>query len=401
MVYAFWALMIGLSAASLWLAYRGQKLANSDEIFAGLTPGLAPTDGEAGTRVPVGGEYSGEIAVAFNPPKGVRAGLAGTIVDGKAETRDVTATIVDLAARGFLTIRVVESSATRTGRDWELTRNGGATGPLEPGESHLLDDLFVLDSTVLLSELPRHRNHAFNNAQHQLATECAERGWFRLGSQGQREKALAMLGVVAVIVIALTAGIRAGLALAVLVAIAGWGMAMRSSGRPPRSAEGTAVRIQSLGFKKYLATAEKEQFSYEEAAGVFSKYLPYAIVFGVADHWTKVFGDLAAQAELDGFDGGFDLFWLSMYGWGMSDAMVDLGMFGALGDGADFGGDWFGTEGIDGLGADASGLDAGLDPVGIDAGGDAGGDSWGGFGGEGGGWGDFGGGGDFGGFGGD
>ena len=48
--------------------------------------------------MPGGSEYSGEVAVAFNPPKGVRPGLAGTVVDGKPETRDVIATIVDLAA---------------------------------------------------------------------------------------------------------------------------------------------------------------------------------------------------------------------------------------------------------------------------------------------------------------
>lgn len=365
-----WLVILAVFVVALIWSSAQRRRAATDEIFAGLTPGLLPVPPDPGVRelVKPGPEYAGPIAVAFNPPKGVRAGLAGTIVDNHPQSRDVMATIVDLAARGFLTIKVVESTATRNGRDWELTATSAKPGAaLEPGERSLLADLFVHGSPVLLSSLPAAGNHAFDNAQRQLWDECAERGWFRAPA----------------------------------------------ATRMPRSAEGTAVRIQALAFKQYLATAEKEQFSYEEAAGIFSKYLPYAIVLGVAEHWTKVFGDLAAQAQLDGVDADFDLFWLSMAGWGVADAMFDLAMFGALADGLDGfgfgGGDFFGDGAIDSLGADAMGDssfdtgfgDGGFGDSGFDAGGDAGGWNDVGGGDSGGSWGDFGGsdfgGGDFGG----
>ena len=130
------------------------------------------------------------------------------------------------------------------------------------------------------------------------------------------------------------------------------------------------------------------------------KRQPYAIVFGVADHWTKVFGDLALQAQADGYDGTLDLFWLGM---GM-DTMFDLAMLGMLTDGFGGGFDLFGADQLDGMAGDgmADGLDGGGDVGGGDVGGgDVGGSDGGGWfggGGDGGGWGDFGGG-DFGGFG--
>ena len=56
-----------------------------------------------------------------------------------------------------------------------------------------------------------------------------------------------------------------------------------------RTAEGSAVLAQSEGFKQYLVTAEANQIKWEEAQDIFSRYLPYAIVFGVASQWAGTF----------------------------------------------------------------------------------------------------------------
>ncbi|HEX3370896.1 MAG TPA: DUF2207 domain-containing protein, partial [Candidatus Acidoferrales bacterium] len=49
------------------------------------------------------------IAVQYTPPAGMTPAEAGTLVDDDAAMRDITATIVDLAVRGFLTIEEKES----------------------------------------------------------------------------------------------------------------------------------------------------------------------------------------------------------------------------------------------------------------------------------------------------
>ena len=67
-----------------------------------------------------------------------------------------------------------------------------------------------------------------------------------------------------------------------------------------KTAEGSAVLAQSLGFKEYLMTAEAGQIEFEEASNVFSRYLPYAVVFGVADRWASTFAQVAQAAEAAG-----------------------------------------------------------------------------------------------------
>ena len=88
-----------LSAALGLLAWRLRTTA-VDEQYAGLTPGLTPmgpADGAVMKR-----NYKAPVAVRFDPPVGMRPGQLGTLIDEKADPRDVTATLVDLAVRGYL-----------------------------------------------------------------------------------------------------------------------------------------------------------------------------------------------------------------------------------------------------------------------------------------------------------
>src|SRR4029453_12748533 len=64
---------------------------------------------------------------------------------------------------------------------------------------------------------------------------------------------------------------------------------------PARTAKGTAALAQARGFREYLVTAEANQIRFEEGEDIFSRYLPFAIVFGVTERWAKVFQDLAAS----------------------------------------------------------------------------------------------------------
>src|SRR5450830_265132 len=92
----------GLAGAMLLggvaLAARTARRRARDQQYLGLTPGLALASNQAmsvGFR-----DKRAPIAVQFQPPAGFRAGQLGTLVDEKADPRDVTATIVDLAVRG-------------------------------------------------------------------------------------------------------------------------------------------------------------------------------------------------------------------------------------------------------------------------------------------------------------
>ena len=121
-----------------------------DEQYAGLTPGLTPVAGASG---PVTHGQAGPVAVQFSPPEGVRPGLVGTIIDEQANTIDVSATVVDLAVRGYLQIEEVESGGLFKRTDWQLTKMvpPEQAQPLLPFEETLLAGIFA-ESTRCFSQ---------------------------------------------------------------------------------------------------------------------------------------------------------------------------------------------------------------------------------------------------------
>ena len=77
-------------------------------------------DGDS-QRVPIG-EGDAAAPVEFGPPNGIRPGQVGTLVDERANTLDVGATIVDLAVRGFLIIQEIPKEGLFGKPDWRLVR---------------------------------------------------------------------------------------------------------------------------------------------------------------------------------------------------------------------------------------------------------------------------------------
>ncbi|MBD3783761.1 MAG: DUF2207 domain-containing protein, partial [Micrococcales bacterium] len=305
-------LLVPLTAASLmgllvWT--RGR-----DEQYAGLTPGLSPG---LGTEQPV--VYGGPaptVAVRFTPPDGVQPGLVGTVLDEEAGLVDVTATIVDLAVRGYLRISRDDSGRFRRD-DWVLTRTTPAAGAsgLTPYEQLLYDALFAAGDTVTLSSLKNHFKPTLDSVQRLMYEEVVERGWFRRSPEAQRSGWMSLgivlvgLGVLAGFFLAGSAsGLFAdsGLPVNPVWVLAGGlvvgGLVTRSLGKrmAARTAEGSAVLAQAKGFERYLATAEAIQIRWEEAQDLFSRFLPYAIVFGIADRWAEVFEQVAAAASAAG-----------------------------------------------------------------------------------------------------
>lgn len=385
------------------LAIFFTRVFSHDEVFSDVTPGVIPPRPQDAPRRRLTGitqEYGGEIPVAFSPPKGVRPGPLGVLLEGKAEGRHLTATVVDLAVRGHLTITAVPASGAADDdaspkADWSLTRlSPSASDGLSSLEARLLAGLFTYGHTVRMSRLDDVGLRAFGQARADLADEVVRQKWYaraprRAGSgAGVILAGLAAGGLVAVVGFA-GSGLLAGASILASSLV----LARFARGRTPRTALGSAVRIQALGFKTYLATAVADQFKFEEASGIFSRYLPYAMVFGVADHWAKVFSQVA-RAQSPELEGALlpGLTWFAV-----SDAFGDALLLDSLDGNLDLmtgAFDGFGDLGaaaLDGVGDVAGGLgDAVGSLLSFDGGGggDWGGFDGGGFGGDGGGGGD-------------
>src|ERR1700749_4008238 len=91
--------------------------------------------------VPVG-DADAEGPVEFAPPEGIRPGQIGTLIDEHANTVDVSATIVDLAVRGFLPTQKIQKEAVLGRPDWRLLRSDADDAALLPYEGMLLEGLF-------------------------------------------------------------------------------------------------------------------------------------------------------------------------------------------------------------------------------------------------------------------
>ena len=57
--------------------------------------------------------------------------------------------------------------------------------------------------------------------------------------------------------------------------------------------EGNDFIVQAKGFRDYIRTAEANQLRFEEGADIFSRYLPYAIVFHATEKWARAFAGRA------------------------------------------------------------------------------------------------------------
>lgn len=332
--YAVGGLVPALVAGLMGLAYYRT---GRDERYAGITPGLSPGLGqEVGTeRV-----ARHQVAVQFHPPAGARPGMVGTIIDETANTIDVSATVIDLAVRGFLRIEETESGLFKR-TDWLLTKLDPPPGEqLARYEEILYDGLFAQGSPVRLSELKHTFRTTLERVQGAMYDEAVTNGWFRRSPESTRQvwrflgTALIVLGAIvgffatgvtmSIDAAAGRGGIPSGLILGGGIGLAGLIIVLFAQRMPAKLPEGSAVHAQSLGFRQYLATAEANQIRFEEAQSIFSRYLPYAIVFGVADHWAKVFKEVAEAAELAGYPMDFPT-WYIFYG-----GMPDFGGFDSI-----------------------------------------------------------------------
>ncbi|WP_405066377.1 DUF2207 domain-containing protein [Kribbella sp. NBC_01510] len=310
-----WLALIGsgaVSLAAIAVAVLYSRNGNKDQRFAGMPPGTFPPNGVAAE--PVKDDLTeDQIPVAFAPPR-IPVAEGGLLIDAKATTTETAATLIDMAVRGGIRI---ESTGEK--QKAVLLNPAVATAP---HEQVLMSGLFP--SLQPGSEIKLRRGKVGDHRMEQahdgmiaaLRDQVKQRGWYlRMpraggGSVFKNGFGCACMGMIAIWVFgaglagtitgAATGGLGRGIVIvvpvvAVLVAVGIW-IAKRGKGQ--RNPAGRAVADQLIGFRKYLATAEADQLRFEEGEDIFSKYLPWAIAFELADRWQKVCEQLVAAGRL-------------------------------------------------------------------------------------------------------
>jgi uncharacterized membrane protein YgcG len=228
------------------------------------------------------------VVVEFDTPQNMRPAELGLILDERADAKDVTATIVDLAVRGFMTIAEVPGA-----QDWTFTwKGGGDAAALLPYEQTILDGLFAGRQQVKLSELKGKFAPTLRTAEGQIYADAVSRRLFTTRPDTTRAQ-WGCLGV-AVTVVGIAISVALGLAfgwglIGGAVVLTGLVLTITFPFMPQRTAAGRDLLQHTLGFRLYMTTAEKYRQQFAAKAQTFTQLLPYAIVFGCVSLWAKAF----------------------------------------------------------------------------------------------------------------
>lgn len=242
----------------------------------------------------------GTIIAEYEPPDSLRPTEVGTLVDATVHDRDVSAAIVDLAVRGYLQIIEDETKVLFvTSKSYRLKRLKPDDATLKPFEVALMLGLFGSDEEVKLTDRRSSMVVAKKKIEKAVYEEMATLGYYAKNPTTVRTTYFGF-AILAGFVTYIGGGIVAnqvsggvfvyvaGFATAAMIAVFGLMM-------PKKTEAGAVACEKALGFKLYLETAEKYRIQWQEREKIFEKFLPYAMVFGVADKWSKALADVARE----------------------------------------------------------------------------------------------------------
>jgi len=261
--------------------------------------------------------------VEFAPPEDIRPGQVGTLVDEVANPLDATATIVDLAVRGYLRIEEIPKKWLFGKPDWRLVKLKEADGDLLKYERLLFNGLFEdADeepdddepddgaqpkpglAQVKLSSLRKQFAPRLGKVQEALYEDAVKRKWFSGRPDKVREKWTVFGWLTLAAGVGLTALVAAkthGGLITLPLTLAGLLLIGGARYMPRRTAKGTGMVRRVFGFRTYIETAEAQEARFQEQENLFSRYLPYAVVFGCTEKWARAFSHLSDQPSQQGW----------------------------------------------------------------------------------------------------
>ena len=248
------------------------------------------------------------VTVEYDPPDKLTPGECGALIENEASMRDITATLVDLAVKGYITIEQKEDSgllAFLHHKDYVFHLKKPVTewrGAREH-ELQLLAALFDTGATteVKLSDLQNHFYKHLPSIRGAIFDALVGDGYYLHRPDTVRQ---AYLGAGMVIGFLLAAASQA-LAKSTGIVQVTWMLAGIVTGgvicgfgwfMPARTRTGAQTLSKVLGFEEFLGRVESDRIArMENAPSVFEKYLPYAMALHVEKKWVQSFAGIGMQ----------------------------------------------------------------------------------------------------------
>ena len=234
-------------------------------------------------------------------PSDLSPGLVGALIDERVDTKEVIATIVDLARRGYIEITDTQEEGHFKKPLTTFTRKK-SFDDLEGFEKKTAESLFELGSEdeVTTAQLKNHFYTKVAPIVSQIYSAVATGGLFDKDPNRARKRWVGYGFLVGVVLAVLTFVLYAAdiegrgwfFAGSVMSVVIVWIFARHM---PQRTAKGAQEQKRWEAFRNYLE--DLTRFTDMDAAKEkYEKYLPYAIAFGVEKHWTQRFENLTVPA---------------------------------------------------------------------------------------------------------
>ena len=249
----------------------------------------------------------GTVIAQYEEPRGLPPAMLSAVLEQEVSQKAITATILDLARRGYLKV-ILEGDPEASGwftkkatyrfRKSENGKNTGALKKLSLFEETLFDGLFNGKDEVSLEDK---KDGTFwtsvQSARHEVFADLEAQGFFAKNPTAVRGKWIGIAFVVAFVGFFLSnvfgvLMIFTSIICAVIIAAFGWHM-------PQKSKEGAVLAEEAEGFKLFLSVTERDRLNFTDAPerkpDQFARFLPAAVAFGVEEKWSKQFANLTIQ----------------------------------------------------------------------------------------------------------
>ena len=249
------------------------------------------------------------ITAQYEPPGKLTPGEVGTLIDNSVNMRDITASIVDLAVRGYLVIEEQQKDhllGLTHSKDYvfHLKKSQAEWGALKAHEQELLSGIFSTGNageTVSLTDLHNRFYRNIPGIKNRIFGSLVTQGYYARRPDSVRSTYIGLGIVVAFILIgggnllAKNYGMAplpftvAGIFTGVIICGFGWFMAAHTI-------SGARTVEQILGFEDFLNHVEADRFNRMiKTPDMFEKFLPFAMALGVEKNWSKAFQGIYTQ----------------------------------------------------------------------------------------------------------
>lgn len=221
----------------------------------------------------------GQAHVWFSPPKGknkrdLTPAETGTLIDERADMQDITATLVDLARRGYFHFVEKEKGFLEFTTPIELVKDKDADDQLLPFERKLYSKIFAAQDVVKVKDLKL--VETVTEVKQMLYKKALEEKFFYSNPETIRTL-FTVLGVF---------GLFTGNILLLISSI------LFGRNMPKKTQEGADQAAIAKALKGFITSQERQYKFQAKEFFLFEKMLPFAIAFGVEKIWAERFKDL-------------------------------------------------------------------------------------------------------------